>query len=223
MELTLTQARVIGSLLEKEITTPDQYPLTLNSLTTACNQKTSREPVMSLTETDVQEVLDELNKKGLISEVVFGSRVPKYKHRFCNTEFSQLQLNKKELACICIMLLRGPQSTGELRTRTTRLYGFVDVSQVENTLEQLMQRDGDPLIVRLEKESGKRDFRYMHLLGDEESFNQYVSSQQEKQAVGTSVMSKNQYLERIESLEKEVAELKDEVAYLKQQWEELNS
>lgn len=222
MELTLTQARVIGSLLEKEVTTPDQYPLTLNSLTTACNQKTSREPVMSLTETDVQEVLDELNKKGLVSEVVFGSRVPKYKHRFCNTEFSRLHLDKAEFACICVMLLRGPQSAGELRTRTTRLYGFEDVSQVEKTLEKLMQREGDPLIVRLDKESGKRDFRYMHLFGDEESFNQYVSSHQEKEIMVSATVSKNQYQERIESLEKEVAELKEDVAYLKQQWEELN-
>ena len=111
MELTLHEARVIGCLLEKEVTTPEQYPLSLNALTLACNQKTSREPVLELTEAQVQAALDSLNKKRLISEQSgFGSRVVKYKHRFCNTEFSELQLSSAAVAIICLLLLRGPQT-----------------------------------------------------------------------------------------------------------------
>jgi len=142
MELSPLEARVIGCLLEKELTTPDQYPLSLNSLTLACNQKSSREPVLSLTESDVQAIIDDLNKKRLISEQSgFGSRVVKYKHRFCNTEFSELQLNNAEVALICVLLLRGPQTPGELKTRTARLHEFNDVGQVETALIGLSQRE----------------------------------------------------------------------------------
>ena len=111
--LTQLQARVIGVLLEKEVTTPEQYPLSLNSITTACNQKSNREPVMELTELEVQNTLDELRAKNMIFEQS-GSRATRYKHRFCNTEFSDLQLTPQQLAIICVMLLRGPQTPGEL-------------------------------------------------------------------------------------------------------------
>ena len=161
MELTPLEARVIGCLLEKELTTPDQYPLSLNSLTLACNQKSSREPVLSLSESDVQDIIEDLNKKRLISEQSgFGSRVIKYKHRFCNTEFSELQLNSAELALICVLLLRGPQTPGELKTRSARLHEFADVSQVETALIGLSQRETS-LVVQLAREPNKRDCRFM--------------------------------------------------------------
>ena len=163
MDLIPNQARVIGCLIEKEITTPDQYPLSLNSLTNACNQKSNREPVLTLNESEVQDVLDELKDKRLIREETgFGSRVVKYKHRFCNTEFSDLKLDAQELAVICVLLLRGPQTPGELRTRTNRLCEFSDVHQVEGVLNNLSQRE-DPLVIRLPREAGKRESRYAHL------------------------------------------------------------
>jgi len=161
MELTPLEARVIGCLLEKELTTPDQYPLSLNSLTLACNQKSSREPVMSLSESQVQTILEDLSKKRLISEQSgFGSRVVKYKHRFCNTEFSELQLTSAEVGLICVLLLRGPQTPGELKTRSNRLHEFTDVSQVESVLLALSQGE-KPLVVQLAREPNKRDCRFL--------------------------------------------------------------
>lgn len=163
MDLVPNQARVIGCLIEKEITTPDQYPLSLNSLTNACNQKSNREPVLTLSESEVQDLLDELKDKRLIREETgSGSRVVKYKHRFCNTEFSDLKLDAQELAVICALLLRGPQTPGELRTRTNRLCEFSDVHQVEDVLNNLSQRE-DSLVIRLPREAGKRESRYAHL------------------------------------------------------------
>jgi uncharacterized protein YceH (UPF0502 family) len=158
------QARLIGVLLEKEITTPDQYPLSLNGLTLGCNQKSNREPVMNLSETDVQNVLDELTDKKLILEHTgSGSRVVKYKHRFCNTEFSDLKFSRQQLAIICVMLLRGPQTPGELRTRTNRLADFDSVDEIETTLNKLYGLNDEQLVVKLNREPGKRDARYAHL------------------------------------------------------------
>jgi uncharacterized protein YceH (UPF0502 family) len=163
MELSELEARVIGCLLEKEITTPEQYPLSLNALTLACNQKSSREPVLTLSETQVQTVIDELNKKRLISEQSgFGSRVVKYKHRFCNTEFSELQLSAAEVAIVCLLLLRGAQSPGELRTRSQRLHDFSDTHAVEACLQQMIIKN-PPLIQQLEREPNKRECRYIQL------------------------------------------------------------
>mgnify|MGYP001025655970 CR=1 FL=1 len=168
MELSLLQTRVIGCLIEKEVTTPDQYPLTLNALTTACNQKSNRDPVMGLSQTEVQDVLDELNKKHLIREEgSFGSRVQKYKHRFCNTEFSELKLSDQELAIVCTLFLRGPQTPGELRSRTNRLCGFSDVHETESVLQKMSEREEFPLVVRMPREPGKRESRYAHLFSGE--------------------------------------------------------
>ncbi|HEY3850927.1 MAG TPA: YceH family protein, partial [Steroidobacteraceae bacterium] len=123
IEFTPNEARVIGCLIEKEITTPDQYPLSLNALTNACNQKTNREPVLELSEPEVQQTLDSLMKKYMVSDksAGYGGRVTKYRHRFCNTEFGPLKFSAQELGTLCVMLLRGPQTPGELRTRTNRL------------------------------------------------------------------------------------------------------
>ncbi len=167
MDLSALQTRVIGCLIEKEVTTPDQYPLTLNSLTTACNQKSNRDPVLALSDTQVHDVLDELKKKHLIREEEgFGSRVPKYKHRFCNTEFSELQLSEQELGILCTLFLRGPQTPGELRSRTNRLCHFTDVHETETVLQRLSERS-TPLVMRLPREPGKRESRYAHLFSGE--------------------------------------------------------
>jgi hypothetical protein len=165
--LTALEARVIGALIEKEITTPEQYPLSLNALVNACNQKSNREPVMELVEAQVQDTLDGLVKKHMVSEkTAFGSRVTKYRHRFCNTEFGSLTFSPQELGILCVMLLRGPQTPGELRTRTSRLCRFEDVQEVEATLERLMQREDGPFVARLPREPGKRESRYMQLFSD---------------------------------------------------------
>lgn len=206
MELTQHEARVIGVLLEKELTTPEQYPLSLNSLTSGCNQKSSRDPVLSLSESDVQNTLDSLAKKRLISEQSgFGSRVVKYKHRFCNTEFSDLQLNPAQLAIICLLLLRGPQTPGELRTRSNRLHEFNDVSEVEHALIELARRDS-PLVALLAKEPGKREARYCQLFTTEE-LERNTNPILHKDAAPQTT-SRTELEDRVSKLEVEVGELK---------------
>ncbi|MBV1920285.1 MAG: DUF480 domain-containing protein [Pseudomonadales bacterium] len=167
VKLETNEQRVLGCLIEKEVTTPDQYPLSLNALTNACNQKSNRDPVMSLSEADVQDTLHQLKEKCLISlESGFGSRVVKYRHRFCNTEFGELTLSAQELAIICVMFLRGPQTPGELRTRTNRLCEFADVSVVDSVLNTLSGRNDGPFVTILDREPGKRESRYAHLFDD---------------------------------------------------------
>ena len=164
--LTPYETRVIGALIEKEICTPEQYPLSLNALTNACNQKSNRDPVLDLEETEVQATLDALMKKRLVSEKSgFGSRVVKYQHRFCNTEFSTLKFSAKELGIVCELLLRGPQTPGELRTHASRLCKFDDVQDVEITLQALMGRADGPFVASLPRDPGRREPRYVHLFG----------------------------------------------------------
>lgn len=169
MKITFTaeEERVIGALLEKEITTPDQYPLSLNALVNACNQKSNRDPVMDLDELTVQNTLDGLKKRHLVGDQSgYGSRVTKYRHRFCNSEFGGLQLKPAELAILCELLLRGPQTPGQLRTHGERLQAFTGIEDVEAALTALMERD-EPLVQRLPREPGKRETRYHHCLGIE--------------------------------------------------------
>ena len=164
IELTALEARVIGCLIEKQITTPDQYPLSLNALANACNQKSNRDPVMDLDEATVQKTLDSLSKKHFVMEKSgFGSRVPKYQHRFCNTEFGTLKLDPQELAIVCELLVRGPQTPGELRTRASRMAPFAETSEVEAALARLAQRQDGPFVVRLAREPNRRDSRWAHL------------------------------------------------------------
>lgn len=224
--LTQLQARVIGVLLEKEVTTPEQYPLSLNSITTACNQKSNREPVMELTELEVQNTLDELRAKNMIFEQS-GSRATRYKHRFCNTEFSDLQLTPQQLAIICVMLLRGPQTPGELRTRAQRIAGFSHVDQVEKTLNELMDFNGEQLVVRLEREPGKRESRYAQQFYKDT--NEAISHEpatanksSQPSTSNTTVATNNTSQEaRISALEDTVTELRDELQQLKQTLDEL--
>jgi uncharacterized protein YceH (UPF0502 family) len=164
IEFSPLEARVIGCLIEKQITTPDQYPLSLNALLSACNQKSNRDPVLELEESAVQNTVDELARKHLVVERSgFGSRVPKYQHRFCNTEFGTLKLDPQELAITCELLLRGAQTPGELRSRASRMATFADVSEVEAALTRLAQRDDGPFVTRLARDPGRREARYAHL------------------------------------------------------------
>jgi uncharacterized protein len=164
IELTPIEARVIGCLIEKQITTPDQYPLSLNALVNACNQKSNRDPVLELEERIVQHTVDDLGRKHLVVEKSgFGSRVPKYQHRFCNTEYGTLKLDPQELAIVCELLVRGPQTPGELRSRAARMADFSDVSEVEAALTRLSDREDGPFVTRLAREPGRRDSRYAHL------------------------------------------------------------
>lgn len=160
--LSPLEARVIGCLIEKEISTPDHYPLSLNALVNACNQKSNREPVLSLSEREVQSALDLLIARRLVSNVAnFSARVARYQHRFCNTEFGDLKFSPRELGVVCELLLRGAQTPGELRSRTARLCEFDDVGQVEAVLQALTERG--PYVVKLPREAGKRESRYTHL------------------------------------------------------------
>ena len=167
-QLSPHEARVIGSLIEKQITTPEQYPLSLNALVLACNQKSNRDPVLELTVPAVQELVDALSRKHLVIEKSgFGSRVPKYQQRFCNTEFSALQFTPQERAILCELLLRGPQTPGELRSRASRMAPFSDVTEVETALDHLAQDPAGPRVVQLPREPGRRDSRYAHRFGGE--------------------------------------------------------
>jgi uncharacterized protein YceH (UPF0502 family) len=215
IELTPIEARIIGCLIEKEITTPDQYPLSLNALTNACNQKTNREPVLELTEIQVQQSVDTLMKKYLVSDrsAGYGGRVTKYKQRFCNTEFGSLKFSKQELGILCVMLLRGAQTPGELRTRTNRLCEFADSGEVEAALKSLTEREDGPFIARLRRSSGEREARYTHLFsgtpdtlaGDEPSL--------EEDAIAPG--SKPSLSERVLALEALVQQLRTELDELK--------
>ncbi|MBS0394002.1 MAG: YceH family protein [Proteobacteria bacterium] len=162
--LSPIEARVVGALIEKEITTPDQYPLSLNALTNACNQKTNRDPVLELDERTVQDALDALSRRHLVMERSgFGSRVVKYRHRLCNGEHNPLQFSPQELAVVCELLLRGPQTPGELRSRAQRLAPFTGLGDVEQALERLASRSDGPFVARLPRQPGAREARYAQL------------------------------------------------------------
>jgi uncharacterized protein YceH (UPF0502 family) len=210
IEFSANEARVIGSLIEKEITTPDQYPLSLNALTNACNQKTNREPVLDLSEAMVQQAVDSLMKKYMVSDksAGYGGRVTKYKQRFCNTEFGSLKFSKQELGVLCVLLLRGPQTPGELRSRTQRLCEFADADAVESTLKTLMGREDGPFIARLARAAGARESRYAHL------FSGAIESVPEIQEPLDTPAASSMSL-RVAHLEELVAELRAEVDALK--------
>lgn len=201
-QLSGAEARVIGCLLEKQVTTPEQYPLSVNAVTMACNQKTNREPVMNLSEHDVQDVLDALVKRRYLRTVSgFGNRVTKYEQRFCNSEFGDLKLSSAEVAVITTLLLRGAQTPGELRTRASRMHEFSDMQEVEQTLEGLASREDGPYVVRLAREPGKRESRYMHLFSGDVDIS-VKSSATDLNAGDDDLVA------RVEALEDEVAGLK---------------
>ena len=209
-ELNEVEARVIGCLIEKSIVTPDQYPLTLNALTNACNQKSSRNPVMSLTQGEVQHTIRQLQEKHLVrTDENFKSRVEKYSQRFCNTRYSNLQFDDAQLAIVCLLLLRGPQTPGELRSRSGRLHNFSDNDEVVVALTGLLEREGEPLVVKLPRTPGRKDSEYVHLFSgdvDVEALASQVAAAQP--ARSTERHSVAELAERISLLEAEVAAIK---------------
>jgi uncharacterized protein YceH (UPF0502 family) len=209
-QLDEKEARVIGCLIEKSITTPDQYPLTLNALTNACNQKSSRNPVMSLTQGEVQHTIRTLEGKHLVrTEENFKSRTEKYSQRFCNTRYSDLQLNSAEVAIACLLLLRGPQTPGELRSRSGRLHTFADNADVVTALDGLINRDAGPLVVKLPRTPGRKDSQYMHLFSGPVDVDAHVAKAGAARPASSPRSSGVAELaERVDRLEAELAELK---------------
>ena len=211
--LTPLEARVLGSLIEKEITTPDQYPLSLNALTNACNQKTNRHPVLELEEAAVQGVIDGLSKRHLVMERSgFGSRVLKYRHRLCNGDHNPLQFSAQELAVVCELLLRGPQTPGELRSRAQRLAPFADLGILEATLEALATRADGPFVLKLARQPGAREARFAQLFTGVPEAGAAVED--EESVVAAAEPGKAGLAERVRALEATVAELKAELARL---------
>ncbi|HTV49831.1 MAG TPA: DUF480 domain-containing protein [Steroidobacteraceae bacterium] len=221
IDLSALEARVIGCLIEKQITTPDQYPLSLNALTNGCNQKSNRDPVLHLEESLVQATLDQLQRKHLVIERAgFGSRVPKYQHRLCNTEYGPLRFSAQELAVVCELLLRGAQTPGELRARAARMAAFADATEIEQTLQQLATRADGPFVARLAREPGRRESRYMHLFSGPAPAEAPPEDAAEPSTAPASPGSAAaapapaQLLARVEHLEREVRELRAAVALL---------
>jgi len=214
IELTALEARAIGCMLEKQITTPDQYPLSLNALANACNQKSNRDPVLDLDERTVQQIVDGLVRKHMVIERAgYGSRVPKYQHVFCNTEFGSLKFTPLETAIICELLVRGAQTPGELRTRAARMSEVSDVSQVEAALQSLMTRPDGPFVARLAREAGRRDSRYAQLFCGPVAD---ATTQPQQQPQATARVSDDDEDDRLTRLEKLVEQLANEVSSLKQ-------
>ncbi len=204
------EARVIGCLLEKEVTTPEHYPLSINALTNACNQKSNRDPVLDLDEATVQQVVDGLQKQRLVSDRSgYGGRVPKYKQVFCNTEFGPLRFTDLERAILCELLVRGPQSAGELKTRCNRMTPVAEVSEVEGALQSLAEHAAGPYVIRLPRAPGARDARYAHLLGGEVDVTMAATEVVLPTAPRTGLVERVQQLEsRLERLEQEIEALR---------------
>jgi uncharacterized protein YceH (UPF0502 family) len=210
--LTPVEARVLGSLVEKEITTPDYYPLSLNAILNAANQKSNRDPVMDLDEDAVRRALHSLSQEGLARSAATDSRVPKFEHRLAEV----FNFHRHEIALLCVLLLRGPQTPGELRTRTDRLYHFEDLGAVHSALNLLMNRQ--PSLVKvLPRQPGTKELRYVHLLSGDV---QVPASQAAHADASSSVRATEGTfpdLDRLAKLEDEIAELRAEVADLKSQ------
>jgi len=213
LDLTDHEVRVIGCLMEKSITTPDQYPLTLNALNNACNQKSGRNPVMSLTQGNVQHTIRTLEERHCVRvEENFSRGVEKYTQRFCNSSYSELQFGSAEFAIVCLLLLRGPQTPGEIRARSPRLHEFDDNAAVVEALSALISR-ADPLVVKLPRTPGRKDSEYMHLFSgpvDLEAYEKEVQSDRETES--TPRVSMTELAQRVSDLEAEVAELKKRLA-----------
>jgi uncharacterized protein YceH (UPF0502 family) len=203
--LSDVEARVLGSLVEKEITTPEYYPLSLNALLNACNQKSNREPVMTMDEDAVRAAIRSLNDQGLTRYASTDSRVGKYEHRLNET----FNFHRHEIALLCVLLLRGPQTPGELRTRTERMYAFEDLESLHNALNLLAKRE-PPLVKVLPRQPGTKESRYIQLFSPAPQ----VSSEQDAQC-DEPAMPRH---DRIAIMENEIAELKAELAGLKEQF-----
>lgn len=211
-ELSANEARVIGSLIEKSVITPDLYPMTLNALTNACNQKSGRNPVTQLKTGEVLQTLRALEGKHLVrTDENFKSRTEKYSQRFCNTRYSNIQFDAAQLAIVCLLLLRGPQTPGELRSRSGRLHTFANHDAVVQAIESLLARDGEPMLVKLPRTPGRKDSAYMHRFCDPAALARQAATppQPARAAPRDSVA---ELAARLDRLEAEVAALRERVS-----------
>jgi uncharacterized protein YceH (UPF0502 family) len=210
--LNEVEVRVVGALVEKQVTTPEYYPLTLNALVNACNQISNRDPVVAYDEPTVARAIESLRARNLVY-VFYGSdsRVPKYKHMLANIH----DLSPAELAAMCVLMLRGPQTVGEVRGRTGRLYSFVDLAQVESTLDGLAQRE-EPLVLKLPRQPGRKEARYAHLLAGVPAVDETPAEPRAEPAV-REARAEN---ERLARLEAEVEALRDGLLDLRRQFDE---
>ncbi len=207
--LTFEETRIIGSLIEKELTTPEYYPLTVNSLKNACNQKSSRNPVVSFDETLIEKTIERLREKSLVSRITGGDiRVAKYRQVFTEA----LNLTPAETAVLCELMNRGAQTPGELNSRTSRMFKFESLNQVTDTIQKLIERE-IPLVVKLPRQPGTKESRFAHLLsGEPEIVSQ--NAQEENSSVEN---------DRIQKLEEQVESLKNDLEELKKSFEEFKS
>lgn len=207
-KLTDTEVRVLGALIEKSKTTPDYYPMTLNAITVACNQKTSRKPVVDYDETTVMTALSSLKSKSLVSTAVGGtSRAVKYKHNFTTV----FPVTLGELALLCLLFLRGPQTPGELNTNSARLYDFESLEEVHTALNSLMNTP-DPFVIELKKRPGQKEARFMHTLGESA-----ISEEEDEIISDHKSMNHDSLAERVTALEEELDEVKATLARLMQE------
>jgi uncharacterized protein len=205
--LSDVEGRVLGSLIEKDVTTPDYYPLSLNALVNACNQKSNRDPVMNLDEDSVREALRGLEKHGLAGPAdSFDGRVTKYEHRLQEA----YNFDRRETAILCVLLLRGPQTPGELRSRSERMHSFDELGEVESTLQRLIKRE-PPLAKVLPRQPGTKEARYVHLLSGDVEVAQL-------EAAGDIPTSNSNNSDRIAHLEQEVSQLQNEIGGLKREF-----
>lgn len=223
MTLDPIQLRVLGALIEKEITTPENYPLSLNSLIAACNQRSSRDPVLDLTEDEVRQAVHSLEDMEIVAPVR-DARVPKYEHRIRTI----LNLRRDETAVLCLLLLRGPQTPGELRGRADRMYSFDDIAAVQSTLERMASRtaESDPtgagsLVVQLARQPGSRESRYAHLIGgpiaqapSEPTHRTHAGSATPASGTSSAVQMQAEFAGRLEALEAIVAALQTRIDIL---------
>ena len=206
MNLSAEEARIIGCLMEKSVTTPDQYPLTLNALTNACNQKSARSPVTALSQGTVQHTIRCLSDNHMVRiEENFSRGVEKYTQRFCNTSYSELQFDAAQYSIVCLLLLRGPQTPGELRAHSGRLHEFADNAAVVEALSGLINREGDSLAVKLPRTPGRKDAEYMHLFCGAVDVGTYVENVHESKTIESSPRSNMAELtQRVSDLEVEI-------------------
>jgi uncharacterized protein YceH (UPF0502 family) len=216
IQLDDVEVRVLGALMEKEIATPEYYPLSLNALVNACNQKSNREPVVSYDDSTVEEALAGLRAKGLAARISgHDMRVPKHAHRLSEV----INLGRREAAVLCVLMLRGPQTAGELRGRTERLYPFDDLEAVDACLTRLMEWEPEPLASRLPRQVGYKELRYAHLLAGEPSAVSAPPAVAQSAVRETRDDSSARLQARVEGLEAEVAELKRQFGEFKKQFE----
>lgn len=210
LNLTANEVRVLGCLMEKSLTTPDHYPLTLNALTNACNQKSSREPVTSLDQGTVERTARDLEMQKLVRiEENFKRGVKKYKHSFYGSIHGNYKFEPAQFAILCLLFLRGPQTPGELKSRSGRLHEFADNNAVQQTLDSMMEEDREPLVVKLPRTPGRKDSEFMHLFSGAVDLEAYSKEALEPRPADIAKhQSIAQLEERITALETEVAELK---------------